>query len=227
MQAAQPSIDILGVTVQEPVTAATDLLVSAVCLFAYYKISSMERKESLFVYFRFFFLTMCIATAYGGIIGHAFLYAFGFAWKVPAWIISMASVALLERASIQHARPLMKPVIGKTFAIINIIELMIFVCISMYTLNFFFVEVHAAYGLIIVVLSFELFTYIHSKDKASLTFLLGVFFAFLSAVIHLNRISINEWFNYNDISHVFMAVSGWCFYKGVMRLGKTVPILAR
>ena len=175
-----------------------------------------ERPPSYFIYFKYFFLTMGIATTIGGLIGHAFIYAFTFGWKVPGWIMSMLSVALIERSAILHAQPLMKRSIGKFFAVLNLVELITFIFISIFTLNFLFVEIHATYGLMLVVFSFELFVFIKTKDKGSRYILLAVALAALSAIIHLNKISLHQWFNFNDISHVLMAISAWLFYKGAL-----------
>lgn len=221
MHQAQPPIEIYGITVLEPVTTLTDLLVAAVCLYAFIKLKALSRTDITFVYIRYFFLTMALATTVGGIIGHAFLYYFGFIWKVPGWIISMASVALLERASIQHARGLMPKRVGNIFAIVNIVELITFVIISVSTLNFFFVEVHAAYGMLVVVFSFELFVYLKTRDAGSRLFLWAVGVCALSAAVHLSRFSLHTWFNYFDISHVLMAIAAWLFYLGAKKIKTT------
>jgi hypothetical protein len=213
----QPSIYILGLEVQEPVTSLTDLFVAAVCYFAFYKLNNSPHTERSLVYFKYFFLAMGISTTLGGLIGHAFLNYFGFAWKIPGWITGMCSVALMERSAIMQARHLMKPVIGKTFALINIIELSVFMFIAFYTLNFSFVEIHAAYGLIIVFL-FELFIYFRKRNPGSKIILYGVGISACAAIIHLTKFSLHTWFNYFDLSHVFMAISAFVFYKGVIQI---------
>lgn len=214
----QPSIEIFGITVQEPVTALTDLLVSGVCFCSFVSLSKNRGQTAFYRLYAFFILSMGFATFYGGIIGHAFLYAFGFKWKVPGWIISMLSVGLAERASIFHARAFIKPVTGNLLAVANVVEVITLMFIAVYTLNFFFVELHATYGLLLVVFSFELFVYLKTKKKASVFILWAVGVSALAALVHLSKFTIHTWFNHLDLSHVLMAVSSYLFYKGVYRM---------
>jgi len=156
-------------------------------------------------------------------LGHGFLYAFEkriditlevSPWKLPAWLISMFSIMLIERAAIEYARPIINMRIGKFFSWLNIIEFITFVVITFATLDFFFVQAHAAYGLLIVVASFSLYVYWKQRTQGSELFLLAVAFAAVSALIFLNKWGISEWFTHYDISHILMVVSAWFFYRG-------------
>ncbi len=213
------SIKIGDVLVMEPVTTATDLLVSAICFYAFIALKKNEsaNKTTIKLY-RYFFLTMAMGTAIGGLVGHAFLHYLSFEWKLPGWIISMVSVGLAERASIMHARPLLKKQTGNFFVFINIIELFTFIFLSVYTLNFIFVEIHAVYGLLLVLFSFELFVYKKTKDAGSRLALWSILFALGAAITHLTKFSIHTWFNYLDISHIFMAISAYILYLGVKKM---------
>ncbi|NOZ46904.1 MAG: hypothetical protein GXO79_08990 [Chlorobi bacterium] len=210
----QPSIEIFSIRINEPVTMLTDLLVSAVCFYAFINLTIIPVKNKTHLFLRYYFLSMAIATFIGGVIGHGFLYLFSFAWKLPGWLTSMFSIALLERASIEYARKIINPKVGKIFAWINIIELLTFMTLTFTSLNFFFVEVHSAYGLLVVVSSFNLFVYIKTKSKGSKLFLTAVAFAAIAAIIFMNEWGISKWFNHFDISHILMAVSAYFFYKG-------------
>jgi hypothetical protein len=217
MEFVKTSIDIAGLKIEEPVTAATDFLVSAVCLYAFFKLRNVQSNSTVKL-FTYYFLTMALATLYGGLIGHAFLYLLAFSWKVPGWLISMISVALIERAAIRHAQPLLKPSVGKFFATLNIAELITLTTVVLLTLNFFFVEAHAAYGLLVVVFSFELYVYRKTKAEGSRLLLIAVSISALAATVHLTQLTINPWFNHLDFSHVLMAVAAYVFYLGVRKI---------
>ncbi len=218
------TIEIAGIKILEPVTTLTDLLVTAVCTYAFFKLRSHEHKETKHVkFYRYFFLFMGLATLLGGIIGHAFLYLFTFAWKVPAWIVSMISIALAERAAIMRARPLLHNRLGTFFTYLNVVELITFMFISVYTLKFIFVEIHAMYGLLVVVFSFEGYIYLRRRDAGSKKILWAVFLAALAASAHIGKISLHKWFNYFDLAHVLMALSCVVLYKAVKEM---VPELA-
>ena len=235
----QPSVQILGVTVAEPVTVLTDLLVTAVCVYAFVRLRSRTARDALPTeqdakaapagygtsdtrklrwLLRYHFLTMGIATAIGGLIGHGFLYAFSFAWKLPGWIISMLSIMLIERASIEHVQPLVRRWVAQTFRIVNLVELLTFMAITFITLNFFFVQVHSAYGLMAVVFSLQLFAYLKTRTEGSRWFLIAVGWSALSALFYMNQISLHVWFNYYDISHTLMAVAAGFMYVGAQKI---------
>lgn len=218
MEFVKTTVDLFGFQIMEPVTAATDLLVSGVCLYAFLKIRKGTNNLPSVNLLKYYFLTLAVATAYGGIIGHALQHVLSFGWKVPGWLISMLSIALIERAAILHAKPILRPGIGKFFAILNIIELSVLVSVVLLTLNFFFVEAHAFYGLLIVVSSFELFIYIKTKDEGSKLLLAAVFISALAATVHLTQFSIHIWFNHLDLSHVLMAMAAYVFYLGATKI---------
>ena len=236
----QPSIFLLGIRIDEPITTLTDLIVSFVCFYAFLKLSKTPRNNRIHLYLQYYFLSMGIATAIGGLIGHGFLYLFdsqwkipdGFMnvlsqifgddllnqtanpWKLPGWLTSMFSIALVERAAIEYARPLINKKVGSFFAWLNIVELTTFVIITFASLNFFFVEIHSAYGLLIVVTSFNLVVYIKTKKQGSKLFLIAVAFSAIGALFFMNQWGLSPWFNHFDISHTFMTVSAIYFYKG-------------
>jgi len=236
----QPSIFPFGLRIDEPITTLTDLFISVICFYAFYKLNKGNAKNKVHLYLRYYFLSMGFATAIGGIIGHGFLYLFdvqwqvpeGFInfigeifgnnlmkditnpWKLPGWLTSMFSVALVERASIEYARPLINKKVGAFFAWLNIIELLTFVSITFLTLNFFFVEIHSAYGLLLIVSGFNLIVYLKTKKKGSKLFLFAVSFSAVGALFFMNKWGFSPWFNHFDVSHVLMSFSAYFFYRG-------------
>lgn len=214
MISPQPSIYPFGIRIDEPMTCLTDLFVSAVCFYAFYRLRKQKSDLKLHRYLAFYFLGMGMATTVGGIIGHGFLYALSFAWKLPGWITSMLAVALLERAVIEHARNAVSPRLSHFFKWMNIIELLTFMTITLVLQRFKFVEIHSAYGILFVVGSFSTYTFIKTKSKASKIFMIAVSIAILSSLFYINHWSFHTWFNYLDISHTLMAIAAWVFYKG-------------
>ncbi|HYW94759.1 MAG TPA: hypothetical protein VE870_04175 [Bacteroidales bacterium] len=215
---AMTYVDIMGLRILEPVTTATDLIVSAVCFYAFFRLLKKDRSELYFKYFNWFFLTMGLATAIGGLIGHGFLYAFSFEWKLPGWLTSMLSISLLERASIGYAKPLLKPKLRVFLDRANIIELLLFMTLTFSTLNFFFVEVHSAFGLLVVNTPLHLYVYWKTRSAGSKYMLVAISFAMFSAIFFMNEISVHKWFNYFDISHLLMAMGCWFFYQTAKKL---------
>lgn len=212
------SIIIYGIRITEPLGTLTDLGVTAMCLYAFIKLKKLNRNDLAFKFFNYFFLTMAIATFFGGILGHAFIHAIHFAWKLPGWLTSMLSISLLERASIKHAKKYLHPTIAKIYEIANIAELLIVMTITFSTMDFFWVEMHSGFGLLAVILPVQLWTFIKTKDKGSLLFLIGVGVALISAFFFMNEISYNEIISYLAISHFFMIIGSYMFYLAAKKV---------
>lgn len=203
----------------EPVTVLTDLLVSLVSWYGWSTLRNHpEHKHQVVRLYRLFFLTMGAATAYGGIVGHGLQHYVGFAWKVPGWYISMLSVALAERGAIMHARPLMPRKLGDFLAFFNILELLTFMLMAGVTLKFIYVEIHAVYGMLLVVFSFETYVYMKTKDAGSKEVMWAVAAALAAMVVHLSHLTMHRYFNHLDLSHCFMAFSIWLLVRGVKKM---------
>jgi hypothetical protein len=219
----QPDIFLAGLRIQEPVTMITDVLVGMVCLFGFITIRSWGRKDPIFQCFKFYFLFMAIATCAGGIIGHGFIYKFGFFCKLPGWLISMFSITFIERASIEMCAPQLSPRFVKTLRIINIVELLVFATLSFSTLNFLFVQIHSTYGLLVVVASLQAFNYQRTKQKGSRMLLFATLTLVLALVAFIVKRSFSVWFNHMDLAHVFMAVAAYLSFYSVKLLNQESP----
>ena len=139
---------------------------------------------------------------------------FSFAWKLPGWLPSMLSVALIERASIEQVRKLISSRLGRTLAWLNILDFLIFMTLTFSSLNFLFVVIYTTYGLLVVVASLNIFIYSRTRSRGSKLFLIAVGFSAIGALVFMNKWSIHMWFNYLDLSHVFLTISAIFFYKG-------------
>jgi len=54
----QPSIEILNLRIDEPITTVTDLLFAAICFYAFFQIRRMESGSRVKWYFKYYFLTL-------------------------------------------------------------------------------------------------------------------------------------------------------------------------
>ncbi len=204
-----------NVRIDEPIVTITDLLVSVVCFLAASFLFKIKPKSKVLKSFRLYFLLMGFATLFGGIFGHAIYYILGPAWKLPGWLISMLSIVFIERAAIFHSAKIFKPKWIKILSWINIIEFIIFLFLTLYTLNFSFVEYHAAYGMLVVVLSLEGYLFFKTRNLSSKIILWGNGFVALAGLVFMNEWSIHTWFNHLSLSHTLMAVAALLFYKAV------------
>lgn len=217
----QPSIYPFGIRIDEPVTALTDLFVTAVCFYAWQTLQQQAPLDKTRTYVRNYFFLLGIATALGGLIGHGFIYALSFPWKLPGWVVSMLSIAFIERSAIEYVRPLIKPALARFFLVLNAIELVVVMGITFYTLNFQWVEFHSGYGLLVVVLSFHFYSYRNTCNRGSYLMMVAVGIATLAAIVFTYQLAPHRWFNHMDVSHLLMCVSVYYFHLGVQKLERS------
>ncbi|WP_340153674.1 hypothetical protein [uncultured Marivirga sp.] len=211
-------IELFGLRIDEPIVTLTDLLVSFLCFLYFYKMSKSNDNRKVFMYFKYYFLVMGLATTFGGIIGHAFYYEFTKVWKLVGWIISMFAIMLIERGAIEHTRIVLNKKYVKILGVVNIIEFVVFLGLVLFTLDFFYVQLHSGYGLMFVVFTIEFLLFLKTKNKATQYVMAGIGFAALSALVFATEFSIHRWFNYLSLSHVMMAFATVFIYGGVKRI---------
>jgi hypothetical protein len=211
-------IHVFGITILEPSTVLSSLVMTAICIYAFYHLNKLGRAHRMYQQIRYFFLFMAIATAVGGILGHGFLYLTGQLGKIPGWFASMIAIALFERAAIWHIKPLLRQKIGLLLGWLNYAELLIFFVLTLLTLNFVVVEIHAFYGLFLMLFLIEIYVYRKKKDPGSMNIFIATFWGAVAAGLHALKFSLGPWFNYNDISHLAMAVSIRYYYLGARHM---------
>ncbi len=211
----QPSIFPFGIRIDEPVTTATDILVGVTCLVCAWKLRPLYNGSRMHRQILLYFVLMGIATLLGGIIGHGFLYALGFFWKLPGWLLSMIAVNLLERVMIHFSATELSPRMLRFFSIFNIIELLAFMALAFGTLDFLYVQIHSTYGFLVVVFSFCVYNYRKNHyPEVMKDMMIGVGWIFVCAVVFVGRVSISKWFNHADLAHLFMFIGAIYFYRG-------------
>lgn len=216
----QPSVYPFSIRIDEPIGTLTDVVVAIACLYFFYELNKRKISGRAQLYLQYYFLFMAVATFLGGVTGHGFLYALGFGWKLPGWTIGIIAVALLERSAIAHTRRFLKSPFTKFFLVLNVIELIIVIIITMITLDFKWVGYHSVYGLIAIVTTFHAYTYYRTKDKGSLTILGAVVVTLLASIVFTYDLSIHTWFNSLDISHTLLGIAAYMMYLGAIRLKK-------
>ncbi|KPK79716.1 MAG: hypothetical protein AMS27_17765 [Bacteroides sp. SM23_62_1] len=214
----EPSIYIFDIRLDEPVTTLTDLLVAGVSLYALFQLLKRPAQNKIHHYLRFFFLGMALSTALGGLIGHGFFYLFSPPWQLPGWMASMIAIAFLEQASIDQSSGLLRPGLSKFLTWLIIIELTAFTVLTVMTIDFIFVVIHTAFGLLIIVAPLQLFLRIHNNNPGSTWFLAAISITAISTPFFINQWIIHQWFNHFCICHTLIAISMWFFYKGALKI---------
>jgi hypothetical protein len=222
----QPDVNILGIRLQEPITTFTDLLVTVVCFYAYWKIKKSGNTGKAVQYIKCYFILMGIGIALGGLIGHGFQYIFSHEWKCLGWVIGMFAVLFFEFSALEYTANLIPKKWHKILVRFSIIELVIALIFTISFVNFKYVQYHMIYGFLMVIFSLHLLIYYKTNDNGSRWMLAGIAMLVIAISAFSYQFSPHVWFNHNDLSHVFIAISTYLFLKGALHLGEPPKKLA-
>lgn len=209
-----PTIYIGGLRIDEPITTITDLLFCAVCFFAFFKTRNLSVDKAVNLY-RWFFLLTGLSTLVAALIGHAFLYHFGFEAKIYGWIFGVFGISFAQFAALYHTRRSISETLFKTLFVIGCIEVVVAFVLTFVVWSFIVVEVHTAFGLVLMVTILEAIHYKKTRSRLSINMIYGVGLAVIAVIFHISKLAPSVWFNHIDVSHIFMALSMYMMYKGV------------
>lgn len=210
----QPSIEILNLRIDEPITTVTDLFFAAICFYAFFRIRKMEYAGRVKWYFKYYFLALGFGALFGGILGHAFLYRLSPSWQLLSWVSSLLAVALVAHAVVELSRPLVKPWFSRWVGIINILILALAIFFTLWTLAFLPVTCYSLFGIVVLVGSFSYYTYHKTRKKGVGWLMVAVGVGFISALVFSFEWGLSPWFNHNDLSHVILSFSAFGMYRG-------------
>ncbi len=210
----QPSIEFMNLRIDEPITTATDLILAAICFYAFFRIRKEETFGRVKKYFKYYFLTLGLGALFGGLFGHAFLYRLSPEWKLVSWIFTMLSVAFMAHALLEVAKPMVKPIVTRFISRFNLLILAFAFFYTLWTLAFFPVKYYTIFGMVVVVGSLSFFIYQRTASKGVVKLMGAVAIGLLSALIFSYELGLSPWFNHNDISHIILSYSAFIMYKG-------------
>jgi len=193
------------------IAGISDFLIALVGGGAFFQILRKANKNKQDYYFLFHFLLLSISTIIGGIAGHLLIGHLEPGWKLPGWILSMIAVTCLERAIIEQSSQVLPRKKVKVLLLFNLIEFLFFTYLAINTLLFKYVEYHAAYGLLVVILGIGLLQW--KKGLFRIHLFLGLFFSLLAALVFQFHFSISVWWNYLGLSHIMLAFSAYFFFR--------------
>lgn len=205
-----PTIDFLGLQITEPFTWLTNWLVAAFCLGFSRILFNDKLADAPQKFWAIFFGFIGLASITGG-TAHGFINYVGQNFHYAAWILTGLAVFAAELATIQLIE---NEKLRSVIRIIAYTQLLLFVSSIMYFQNFNSVRINSAVGLLAVVMPFSLIHYIKNRDRRSALIIIGILSNLLPGFVHAFRISFNEWFNFNDISHIIMIFCFYIMYRG-------------
>lgn len=218
----QPSIEVLNIRIDEPVTTLTDLLLMVICIYTFLRIRKPYKTLSCSQYFSSYFLVLGLGALTGGLLGHAFQYVLNEQWKLLSWILTLASVALLIQALLEVARPLLST---RTFQLLSWFNLIICIpvlAITIWSVDFTPVKYYAIFGLVVLSSLLCLYIYQRTGNKGVLLLVGGVGIGFISAIIYSLGWGFSAWFNHRDLGHIILCFAVYYMYRGADGIMKSM-----
>ena len=212
----QPSIEILNLKIDEPITTVTDILLAVIFLLAFIRLGKLEHAGRELSYFRNYFLILSLGALTGGLLGHGFQYRLAEEWKLVSWTLTMASVALMVQALLEIARPLIGKGILRFLSRFNILIFILAFFLSFRSIDFTPAKYHSIFGLVLFSGSLCYYIYKRTANRGVLIIMGGVGIGFLSAITFSFQWGFSPWFNHRDLSHIILCFSAYVVYKGVV-----------
>ena len=210
----------LRLVIQEPMTAATDLLIAAVSFYAYFRLRrkwpSPRPHEQLYL---LFFLIMGISTVFGAFLNHAFAYFFppGNYNLLPNWLTNVLSVCCYPLAIAGRADQVRPLPSRKIWITATLVETAAGLAVTIWKLSYLYGEIHIA--ICLYLFSLPLLIRIgkdgHWQEARPAIFAIALM-SFIPVIL-VTKFHIGSFMIDFDISHVVIAIAMYLYYRAGLR----------
>jgi hypothetical protein len=214
-------IELFGITITEPFTWLTNWTIAAFSFYFGHMLFHAKSGDKQAKYWSMFFVFMGIASVTGG-TAHGFINYVGNNFHLAAWIFTGIAVfgAQLSALEIVKDARVYSPL--KWFIIIEV--LVMFASVIIYQ-SFESVRINSALGLVGIVLPIQLYGYKFLGMRRNGIIAIGIISNVVPALIAANKYSYNRWFNFNDVSHIFMIGCFYIIYLGAKKIAIKNPLV--
>lgn len=194
-------------------TFISDSALGVACLIFYLVIrrnaGSLTQK-----YISVFFLFMSLAAFIGGFAHLLFLY-FGDPFKFAGWLMSSLAIYFIQLGISSD--------FGDDYQrfFYNLIsrgQLILFSFLGMVYMDFLWIKLHIAIGLILTVMPVMISRYRSTGINHYLTVAAGIILALVPALLHTMPFDMGQWVNMNDFSHYFLIICLFFVFQGFRKL---------
>lgn len=216
-------LDWSGLVILEPNAIVTDGIMAIISFYFVFRLHEHRKSSGFLKYWYYFFLSFSIGAILGS-VGHGFFHYLGPQGKFPTWISGILSAYFIEKAMIKSFERYNKNnILGKIsfFKMIAVFLIVITVISTKkfdenHTIGFIPIAINTIIGVLISVCTISFYNKKYQKEFTWL--ILGVLLMLPSAPVFLMKINPAQWFDKSDVSHVFMTLGVYCFYKGILKI---------
>mgnify|MGYP000976176356 CR=1 FL=1 len=212
---------------REPVTTLTDFLVAIVCWTGYYFFSKERGNTSTsYPWFKKYFLIFAIGMTSAAWLGHGLQAYVSPTFKIIGWacgatglmFLQVGSLRLIEKKLSHRAKTLLPKWFNLQW--ILAVSLMFYFLSQGIETAFKVTQINSVVALWGFVLPMHLYGYYKLENKASKIVIIALLYSVIPGVVYSTQLSISNWFNYHDISHVLMAIFMTLMFLGLYQLTK-------
>lgn len=233
-----------NISILEPTTAITDLIITVVCIIAFVKLKRISKANyNYLAKYPYFFLTMGLCTFFAALMTHAFPYTMvtllnkqqltALPWNslfvyhlhdLPNWVLNVVSASLFEWSLVERATDIVPSISRIKWISVITIESVIVVILLLTILSYNVAAIHIVFTLYAILTPLQFATIKHLKNTGYQTdgfreqklLLIGAAIMLISGPVMATKFQLSPWFNHNDISHIIIAISMFIFYKSAV-----------
>lgn len=213
--------NLFGLDLVEPNAFIGDFILFSVSIILAFIIRKKYTKNTFFHSWYIFFLIFGFSFLFGG-IGHTFYNYLGLFGKYPSWYLGMIAVFFIEKAMISiHPSQFFQ----RNARIFSVVKLLLAVVAETLVFLFADLEQDVSIGLKVpsintfigLVFSLGYLGYVYTKiyTKGFNYHIISVFVLIPTAIVQTLKISFAQWFDRNDISHIFLLTALILYFLGV------------
>ena len=187
-----------------------------------------NRESSSYSWFRKYFLIFAFGMTSAAWFGHGLQEYVAPNFKVIGWICGATGLLFLQVGSLKlidnNISTKLQSVLLKWFRL----QWIIAICCMFYFLSesiesaFKVTQINSVLALWGFVLPMHIFAYYKVKIRASKIIIIALLYSAVPGFVYANQISLSQWFNYHDLSHVLMAIFMAIMFLGLYQLVKKI-----
>ena len=211
-------------TIHEPATLATDLLLAAVAGSLAFRLTQRIAPESRAARWWSIALTLTAASAFVGGTYHGFAPNLAATpaqlwWLVTLWLVSLISAAM----TVSWIHEVIRPSARKIFFAVAILKLLVFAALA---------ANRPAFTTVIFDYGSSLLLWLGAalilRRAWSAWMIAAIALSVIAALVQQLHLAPAPWFNHNDLYHVLQAIALVAFYRAALRMSvanASVPAL--
>lgn len=214
-------LQLFGFEFLEPNALIGDFILFIVAVALGLQINRRFPKTDFYRFWKYFFILFGFNFLLGG-LGHFLFNYTGVPGKYPAWYLGIISVYFIERAMVSlHPSSYFKSIVKK----VSLIKMVLAFLGATAVFALLDLEKDPSIGLkvpslntfigLVFSLGYLGFTYMKLYTKSFRYLIISVFVLIPTAVVQTLKISFAQWFDRNDISHIFLLCALILYYLGV------------